>query len=174
MSYVEDQASSYNGFRLVNRDGNNNTRGIRFSRRGDRAVLLLNVNAQRGVPVFDLTTADTAFYVDQLRGATAAAFSTDGSVLYLVSNACCQRGDVTLVAVDASDGRVLATLTVPDTGSGAPVERGLAIDPSLPYVYLSVGPRGNFTILVLDAGTLEPVGTLAVPDAFRECGSATE
>lgn len=126
---------------------------IVFSPQGNRAVMILSASPL-GLPVFDPRTADTVYTVEGVNGITGAAFSNDGSTLFL------QRAGTTM-RIDAMDGTILVTHTDSTRGGGA-----LVIDPSGDRVY-SIGDYATgtienqvLTVTVLDATTLGVLGQM--------------
>jgi hypothetical protein len=132
-----------------------------LSPRGDRSTLAVNVIGGR-VPVFDNATGDTA-YTLPLGGTEGIGFSTDGTTLYAVGGAI--NVPDTLLAVDATDGRVVAgKVRLPEGflsfGLGYSGHGGGRL-------LVAAANASVLALLVYDAATLTLQGVLETPD---ECG----
>lgn len=133
---------------------------VYMSPRGDRTTLATVVNGG-GVPVWDHAT-DSVAYRLPLLSTEAAAFSSNGSTLYVVGGY--QYGADTLIAVDATTGALLLPkVKLPNDMHGM----GVAYRPTVGGGQLLVGAAtpSSLVLLVFRASTLELQGVLPTGDA---------
>ncbi len=127
-----------------------------LSPRGDVATYSVNFAAP-GVPVFRMSTGDTAYTLGAgFPFAQAAGFSGDGDRIFFLGGARNPTAD-SLLVVRAATGEVLGGVHLPaDQGLG------LAIDPVRPLAYVEVIRGGHPSVLVYDQD-LDLVGELPAP-----------
>ncbi len=136
---------------------------IVFSPALDLATISVNHNS-RGVPVYSLSTGDTLYHVEELLASEGAAFSPDGSDLFLLSNNCCTSA-LRVVRVEAASGIVQVEFA---DSTLKPI--AIASDPAGEWVYaVAEEEDGVVGVLVLDALTLELVGRMRTPPDKAPC-----
>jgi hypothetical protein len=130
---------------------------IYISPRGDLATFAVSL-AAAGVPVFNTVTGDTVYTLGPgFRFAQAAAFSSDGALIFFLGGVINDPAADSLIVVRASTGEVLAGTKLP-AGTGF----NLAADPSEPLLYVETLIGGRPTILVY-AQNLALLGQLPAP-----------
>lgn len=134
-----------------------------MSPRGDRTTMATVVNGLNspGIPVWNNSTGDVAYYMPLLSSETAA-FSPDGNTLYMVGGY--QYSADTLVAVNATTGTLLVPkVKLPDGWQGM----GVAYRDAAGGGQLLVGAAtaSSLVLLVYRASTLELLGVLPTDDA---------
>ena len=130
-----------------------------------RNRLAMNGFDQTGIPVLDLVTRSLAYKVPSVPHVTDAAFSSEGSRLYLSGQSHDAHANV-IVRLDATTGDSLAARAFDQVSV-------IATDPRsflpVPLLYVSIAERDPLTdelvpfILVLDQITLQTIGRIQLP-----------
>jgi hypothetical protein len=133
---------------------------VYMSPAGTRTTLAATVASGSGVPVWDNTTGSVAFNLP-VPFTEAAAFSTNGNVLYAVGGQ--QISADTIVAVDATTGALAHRAPLPNSL----LAMGIAYRDGVGGGELLVGAAtpSSLVLLVYRASTLELLGILPTDDA---------
>lgn len=137
------------------------TEGVYLSPRKDRATLQVDYMPQTGIPVFEATTGQVAYWVTQLVASRGAAFTGDGAELAMVGS---KTGGVfgpgRILRLNSTTGAVLGDTTI-DRSVFA-----VAYDTERPWLYVGVETPGDIpAVLVLDRATSRVLGQMRATEA---------
>lgn len=139
--------------------------GIALSQAADRAVMNSFFTVLGGSPVFQMSTGDTVYRLPV--GPRGAAFTSDGSTLFVVGEALPPGGKI--LKVNAATGAILASGGPPVAVSMA----GLVLSADESRIFVGAMTDSIPEVLVFDASNLNLVGHLAATPgtACSSCGS---
>ncbi|HEU5358668.1 MAG TPA: hypothetical protein VFU45_06100 [Gemmatimonadales bacterium] len=121
-----------------------------------RSATVINGWSDSGGVVLDATSGLTRYRLTRMREVDAAAFSADGTVLYVAGSSTGPGIAQSLEAVDAATG---AALHVDSLLGGTAISA--VVDPAGPQLFVAVArPDGTLALNVYDATTLRRTATL--------------
>lgn len=135
-----------------------------------RSATVINGWSDSGGVVLDATSGLTRYRLTRMREVDAAAFSADGTVLYVAGSS---RGPGVAQALEALDATTGAALHVDSLLGGTAISA--VIDPAGPQLFVAVDrPDGTLALDVYDATTLQRTATLHSPATGYDLSQFTQ